>query len=391
VSEDLSDSRVSLAEGWQIFEIVIDKSVACDVLFLRRAHKLTAPLLTGGENMRHLRVLAIMMATLLAVLASGVTLAWAVPFNKGDVFASVGNGKVEEYSPTGVLVQTLNNGLGSAFTTGGVFDASGNFYVTTFNSNVVSKWNNNGGLVNGSFMTGCNSDCESITRDASGSAYVGQADGTGDIRKYNLGTGAFITSFSPTVGPRGTDWVDLAKDQTTIFYTSEGGLIRRFDTATNTQLTNFNAVDAGSNMFALRILPDGGVLVAHTANVLRYDSNGVLVQTYNFAHNGTLFALNLDPDGTSFWTGDLGGDNKVFRIDIATGAVLISFDTLQPGDNTLAGLTVFGEITQGCEPNCGGDGATVPEPATLFLLGSGLIVTIAVRRRAHRSASGTRK
>jgi hypothetical protein len=125
-------------------------------------------------------------------------------------------------------------------------------------------------------------------------------------------------------------------------------------------LANFNAIDAGSNMFALRILSDGGVLVAHTANVLRYDNTGTLVQTYAVAgHVGTLFALNIDPDGTSFWTGDLGGDNKVFRVDIATGAILTSFNTVQVGDNTLGGLTVFGEITQG--------GGTVPEPGSIIL------------------------
>jgi hypothetical protein len=308
----------------------------------------------------------------------------ALPFAVGDVFASVGNGRVEVYSPTGVLKQTLNNGLNSTFTTGGVFDTAGNFYVTTFGSNVVSKWDSNGTLISGSFMTGCNSDCESISRDQSGNGYVGQADGTGDIRKYNLATGAFVTSFSPTVSPRGTDWVDLSSDQHTIFYTSEGGLIRRFDTAANAQLSNFNAVDAGGNMFALRILSDGGVIVAHTSDVLRYNSAGVLTQTYSFAHSGTLFALNLDPDGTSFWTGDLGGDNKVFRIDLTTGAVITSFNTLQAGDNTLGGLTVFGEITAG--GGGGGGNGTVPEPGSVFLLGTVAAgIGMATRRKFARS------
>src|SRR5437867_2701350 len=100
------------------------------------------------------------LRTLLCVVAvmTLCSTAFALPYAIGDVFASVGNGKVEVYSSTGVLKQTLNNGLGSTFTTGGMFDAAGNFYVTTFSSNVVSKWDSNGTLVNASFMTGCNSD-----------------------------------------------------------------------------------------------------------------------------------------------------------------------------------------------------------------------------------------
>jgi WD40 repeat protein len=293
---------------------------------------------------------------------------FALPYALGDVFASTGNGRVSVFDSSGTLKQVLNNGLGSTYTTGGMFDAAGNYYVTTFGGNVVSKWDNNGNLINGSFMTGCNSDCESMTRDKSGNAFVGQADGTADIRKYDIATGAFLTSYNAAVSPRGTDWVDLAADQKTIYTTSEGGLIRRYDTSTSTQLSAFNAVDAGGSMFALRILADGGVLVAHSSDVLRYDSTGALVQTYAVGgHSGTLFALNLDPNGTSFWTGDLGGDNKVFRVDIASGTVLNSFDT-NTGTNSfyaLAGLSVYGEITQG-----GGGGPTVPEPGSIVLLGT---------------------
>jgi hypothetical protein len=42
-----------------------------------------------------------------AVLMAAST-AVAGPFTMGDVFASVGNGLVREFTPTGTLVQTLN-------------------------------------------------------------------------------------------------------------------------------------------------------------------------------------------------------------------------------------------------------------------------------------------
>ena len=309
----------------------------------------------------------------LSVLVLATSGAFALPYASGDVFASTGYGTVTVFDPvTGAVKQTLNNGLGTFYTTGGMFDSSGNFYVTTFGNNVISKWDNNGNLINGAFMTGCNADCESMTRDKSGNAYVGQADGSRNIYKYDQATGAFLTSYAPATGDRGTDWVDLAADQKTIYYTSEDGIVRRFDVSTNTQLPDFTA-NMGSSMYALRILADGGVLVAHTSDVLRFDAAGNLINTYNFTHSGTLFALNLDPDGTSFWTGDLGGDNSVFRIDIASGAVLNSFPT-NPLNGQLAGLAIFGEKTQG--------GGSVPEPGSIFLLGTVMAgLTVAARKR----------
>ena len=270
--------------------------------------------------------------------------------------------------------------------TGSAFDATGNFFATGFETSTLSKFNNSGVLQSANFIAGNNpSNNESLTFDASGNFYVGGAGGN-VIKKFSA-AGVLLDTFTGLTVNRGTDWIDLAKDQKTIFYTSESGFVRRYDTSTHTQLSDFNSTLGGVS-YALRILADGGVLVAHTSNVLRLDNTGAVVKTYTIPGGTNLFALNLDPDGLSFWTGNIDSVGKLFHVRISDGVVLGSFDTVAPGGVDLAGLSVFGEITQGCGTNCGG---TVPEPATLLLLGSGLIVTIAVRRRARRIASGRRE
>ena len=46
-----------------------------------------------------------------------------------------------------------------------------------------------------------------------------------------------------------------------------------------------------------------------------------------------MFALNLDPDGTTFWTGD-DQTGTVYHVDIATGAIITSFTS-----NPITGLS----------------------------------------------------
>jgi hypothetical protein len=261
------------------------------------------------------------------------------PFVLGDLFLSIGNGQVEERKPAdGSLVQTMSSGSGSAENDGSAFDASGNLYVTDgFSANQVSKFTNSG-VFAGTFGSGYDGHPESILFDAAGNAYVGQPDGSKQVLKFTA-SGTPAGSFSPATEQRGTDWIDLGSDQCTVRYTSEGSLVKQFDVCTNSQLPDFASGLPGSFAYALRILPDGGALVADSQQVVRLDSSGAITQTYSTPGEQNIFALNLDLDGTSFWTADRGGD--VFRFDIASGTQLAKFSL----NKSVFGLSVFGERT----------------------------------------------
>src|SRR5262249_7859269 len=142
------------------------------------------------------------------------------PFEIGDVFASVGNGQVQVYR-NGALVQTLNTGVGG-LTTGSTTDSAGNFFVTNFQAGSVTQFNSNGAFVQTLAAGGGNP--ESIVFSSDGTGFVGNA-------AQNV---IHILGSASTVGPvaiqnRGTDWIDLASNQTTFFYTSEGNSVLRFD------------------------------------------------------------------------------------------------------------------------------------------------------------------
>ncbi len=308
------------------------------------------------SNARALRI-----PSLLLVLLLTPAIVSAATYTVGDVFASVGNGQVKEFTPTGVLVQTLNTGLGG-FTTGSAFDSSGNLYVTNFSSGSISKFDNNGVLVSANFVVPGGSP-ESISFAKDGTFYVGNAS-TNQIKHYTA-AGVLIGTVTVSTERRGTDWIDLQADQSTLLYTSEGSDILSFNSTTNTQNPNVTSALPGSSAYALRALGDGTILVADSGADYRVSAvSGTILQTYLSGANGNsggLFSLNLDPNGTSFWTGDFNSSN-IWEVNIATGAVQNFFNA---GTNALFGLSVFGEISQGT-------GEPVPEPSTIVLIASGL-------------------
>jgi len=87
-----------------------------------------------------LGVLALPMAAIAVPALDSVASANGVPLQAGDVLASVGNGLVDNYSPTGTLNDTLDTSTDATYTTGGCFDSSGNFYVTDFDSDEISEF-----------------------------------------------------------------------------------------------------------------------------------------------------------------------------------------------------------------------------------------------------------
>ena len=167
-------------------------------------------------------ILAVVLTLVASLIGSNLAFSPAkasgVAYVVGDVFVGVGNGKIKHFTSTGTLVDTLDTGTGSVEDSGMVFDLAGNLYSTNFTANSMSLFDNMGSLI-GAFGSGFNSHPESVLIDAAGNFYVGQADGSHQVRHLSP-SGALLGTFSPATENRGTDWIDLAADQGTVVFMS---------------------------------------------------------------------------------------------------------------------------------------------------------------------------
>jgi hypothetical protein len=270
----------------------------------------------------------------------------------GDVFAGVSDGDYQVYDNLGTFKELISHPTLSGFTTGCAFNdiafSGPDLYGTYFSANRVIRYANahpHGVAQTIDVTLNGGAAPESIVFAANGDFYVGHASGDRDIQKYNA-AGTFLGKFNVATENVGSDWIELSVDQMTMFYTSEGRRIFRYNVATSTQLLDFATLPGSDRAFALRLLPpgdgSGGLLVADSVNVKRLNAAGVVVQTYDVTGEDSWFSLNLDPDGLSFWAGNISS-GKFYRFNILSGLLLDTVDTGRPGN--LFGLCLLGEPT----------------------------------------------
>lgn len=278
-------------------------------------------------------------------------------FQIGDVMAGVGGGLIKHFRMgDGVtLVDTHDTGTTCGEQLGMTFTSTGHLLATSAFGNCpnghVVEFDSTGALIGG-FGSGYGTATESVVVDAAGNVFIGQPDTPPSLLKFGA-AGNFLATFSPAIEDRGTDWNDLAADHCTMYYTSEGPSILRFNVCSSLQGPNFVTSATFPKKFALRIRSNGDVLVVAdklttpvSSTVERYDRSGLLVQTYMRPPSETdfFFSMALDPDGQHFWVASYATGN-IYKYDITSGLIPISFNA---GINTpvgyaLSGLAVFGE------------------------------------------------
>ena len=242
------------------------------------------------------------------------------------VAAGSGEAGVRRLTSAGVYLDTFATGISGGFNpnTGVCFAPDGKVLATRFGQDAAGArlFSRHGALLIGNFGAQPGlffNSHESCVYDAAGNVYIGQAgfnaqqtDAQVPVLKFDR-NGQLLDRFVVPTGTRGTDWIELSADQCTLYYTSEDTTVRRYNLCTRTALPPLITTLTPPFCYALRLRPNSELMVACQDAVHRVSPEGVNLQTYTRQSIGEtnaqgLFALNLDPDGTSFWTaGALSG------------------------------------------------------------------------------------
>ena len=262
--------------------------------------------------------------------------------------------KIRRYTTAGLFIDAWDDRMPNALgdiVTGMCFAPDGDVLATRFAYPSAILFSHVGARINDEFGDPAPlSTHESCVFDRDGTVYIGIAGGGGapdedvPVRKFSR-YGELLDEYVLPTGTRGTDWIDLGADRCTLYYTSEDTAVRRYDLCTRTALPDLIDDLTPPYCYAMRVRPNREVMVACQEAVHRIGPDGTNLHTYTRQSIGEtdpagLFAMNLDPDGTSFWTaGALSGN--VYHVDIESGTVLASFNS---GSGGVAGLAVYGDL-----------------------------------------------
>jgi hypothetical protein len=263
---------------------------------------------------------------------------------------------VRRYTTLGVAVDGWATQMQNSFgfiATGFCRAPNGNVLSTRFNdANGAILMSAAGAVLDADFGGLVGAD-ESCAFDQQGNAWLGEAApaaaATAPLR-HIAADGRLLQTLQLPVGERGTDWIELDANQCTLYYTSEDSDVRRYDVCTQQPMTHF-VTGLEAPCYALRQLPNHDVMVTCRHRIYRYDASGNLVLEYTKESLGEtdtngLFAIQLDPDGETFWTGGVNS-GRVVRARIDNGTVVVSFNT---GTGGINGLLVQDEFIAAISP-----------------------------------------
>jgi len=276
---------------------------------------------------------AALLGVALLFLLPPAPAASASGFSPGNILVSLANGTVEVRSSDGTL-QSIISGPFTGEAKGIAIDSNGNLLVAYnwpddhSNGNTIGIYSPDGTFA-GTFGSAYNCQPLGVLVDAAGNVYVSERECLGRILRFDP-SGRLLQTFYVNADYVGAWWMDLAPDGCTMYYTSNGQHIQRYDICSSTQLSNLNDVPLSNRAYAgalgVRILPDGGVLAADHYNIQRLDSHGNVVGTYYGFPDRGLAAIALDPDGQTFWATDTAG-SMLLHISFSQGTILGTFPT----------------------------------------------------------------
>jgi len=107
-----------------------------------------------------------------------------------------------------------------------------------------------------------------------------------------------------------------------ILYYSSGSVIKRFNVRQNYQMSDLNI---NQNSSGLKIRYNGEIFINGGDRIIRYDTAGNLLQTYNISSKWNCF--DLDSYENAFWTLNSQNDSMfVNRVSISDGSVLFNWN-----------------------------------------------------------------
>jgi hypothetical protein len=279
------------------------------------------------------------------------------PFAARDLAVLLQSGFVRIHEANGAPVRVLDPGLHPDFVAQGLigvaFDPFGGVAAIVENTDrkrSIVRFTPVGAFAGVLFDEGDNNST-GLTFDNSGNAFVALNATSADVRKLSA-SGALLDGFDleneidATFGfSRQIEWIALGADQRTLFYSSGGKTIKRYDVTARTQLPDFNSDLPGTAAYQFALLPDGSLLVADYQGIVRLNPQGGATREYDVEGVDDWASLATDADGGTFWAAGAGifGERFIYRFDAETGGLLAEIRV--SNGVAIGSLAIRGETT----------------------------------------------